>query len=255
MGWGEYVAGIPGYQMVGRARKDPRDIGISIIGEGFIRNAASTTSPHSVWNVGGSYPWDAQGTVATVVSDNAADTDGGSGCNTLIIQGVDMDLNEQVEVITMNGTTPVNGSIVWRSIFASACLAGGAFGDNEGDISVAVDGQEVSRCEAGTGRSFQSNFIVPADWRNGAFIGQLLLSVGERGSTVVAFELKAKANHNDASTWNTIFPLQVHSYGGLTRIEPDTPATLTPGVAIDLVSVGTTRNNASVFCAYEMMRP
>jgi hypothetical protein len=72
----------------------------------------------------------------TVSSSDANDTSAGSGARTVLLSGLDSNLDPISETITMNGQTGVTSANTYKWIQSFAVLTTGATGSNEGIIYV-----------------------------------------------------------------------------------------------------------------------
>ena len=106
-------------------------------------------------------------TTLSIVSTTIQDAPGGTGLTTILLQGLDANLNEIVEVVVLNGTTPVITSLSFRSMHLSIALGAGA--DLVADGTITITGTAFSDVWAAylpndstaeTGR-----YIVPAGKR------------------------------------------------------------------------------------------
>ena len=75
-------------------------------------------------------------TTLIISSGSVNDTSGGTGCNSIVVYGVDANRDEQIEVITMNGTTSVVTVSTWLGINRVAMFLCGTSQGNEGEINV-----------------------------------------------------------------------------------------------------------------------
>lgn len=130
--------------------------------------------PINTWVVGGPlgsgptgtlYPYAAVPSQVTVVSSAASDTAAGVGARTVVVIGGSQPSNlQQIEVINLNGTTPVVSTQVFRHInsftFVSAV---GSNGFPVGDISFSLSGTLVHKIRAGTNRDICSGGNVFSD--------------------------------------------------------------------------------------------
>jgi len=71
-----------------------------------------------------------------VVSTDANDDDGGTGLNSIVIYGLDENRDEQIEVLTLNGTTPVTTSNQWFGVNRVAAFLFGSGETNAGTINI-----------------------------------------------------------------------------------------------------------------------
>lgn len=98
-----------------------------------------------------------------VVSSSANDDSGGTGVNSIVIYGIDENRDEQIEVVTMDGTTPVTTSNQWLGVNRLAVFLFGSSGTNAGTITVTATTAASTQATmpAGTGVSQQLIFHVP----------------------------------------------------------------------------------------------
>ena len=104
-------------------------------------------------------------TTLTISSLSANDTNGGTGCNTIVVYGIDSDRNEVIEVVNMNGTTDVVTASTWLGINRVAMFLCGSGKINEGTINILAtsDSSIMAQMPAGEGVTQQCIFHVPAD--------------------------------------------------------------------------------------------
>lgn len=120
-----------------------------------------------VWSGGGDLIYPTVAETWEVVSTSADDISGGTGANTLVLNSLDINYNEQITLITLNGTTPVTidgthfrlNSFVLNSVDSATPRA-----SNAGDITLRVVGGGLTRAvmKADTCASFNSHFTIPA---------------------------------------------------------------------------------------------
>lgn len=105
----------------------------------------------------------AAGTQVSVTSTSTNDTSGGTGARTIDIHYLDADLYEKVEVIALNGTTPVLS--VATNIRFIQCMHLVTFGSGKaaaGTITASSSGNIYSQISAGALRCSSSLRMVPA---------------------------------------------------------------------------------------------
>jgi hypothetical protein len=111
---------VPGVTRV--AALGTRTIAAAIAGNTAIQGI---TAPQDIWaGVSNIYPWMTGDTALEAISDNANDTAGGSGAQTISIGGVNTSYN-----VTASGTVPLNGN-------AGPVPLGSHFRINDGSIGV-----------------------------------------------------------------------------------------------------------------------
>ncbi len=116
-----------------------------------------------------------------IASSSSNDTDGGTGCNSIVIYGIDSNRDEQIEVVLMNGTTTVNTTTTWLGINRVAMFLCGSGQINAGDIAIlsSVGGATMAVMPSGGGVTQQCIFYVPAN--NNFVMEWLMINVLNQG--------------------------------------------------------------------------
>ena len=119
----------------------------------------------TVWSVGGLFTPIVSAETLNVVS-TSTDDDGspaGTGAQSVIIYGVDANLDPQTEVVTMNGTTAVTTTSSWLGVNRVALYLAGATGTNVGNINVTatIEATTQAQIPAGEGSTQQAFSFVP----------------------------------------------------------------------------------------------
>ena len=94
----------------------------------------------TVWSEGGNYVWLDNAVTVFVSSSSANDTDGGTGANTITIQGLDEDYNEIEESITLNGQTQVATQLSYLRVYRAFVTLAGSSGTSGGTIYLGSSG-------------------------------------------------------------------------------------------------------------------
>jgi hypothetical protein len=108
----------------------------------FGHNDDAGTSWEDVWENGGVYVWLTAAVTLEAISADANDDAGGSGAQTITIEGLDANFDEISETITMNGTDPTTATTksflrVNRAYVATTgTYAGTTLGGNAGIITI-----------------------------------------------------------------------------------------------------------------------
>lgn len=136
-------------------------------------------------------------TVVSIVSDDAADTDGGTGAHSVEVQGLDENFNIQIEVVTMNGTTAVTSTNTFIRIFRMRTNEAGSGEINDGNITASIGGTNVAQIKAGLGQTLMAVYTVPA--RKKAYLVKFQGSLSK--SQEAQFELRSKFG-NGNTAWN-----------------------------------------------------
>ena len=115
------------------------------------------TTPETVWTAGGLYPWSSLATAQTIycISTSASDT------AVLTIEGLDANYNEQIETVTLTGTTAVATSNTFIRVFRMTYEDGA----NVGTITARVTsgtGTVVAQIDIGYAQTLMAVYTVPA---------------------------------------------------------------------------------------------
>jgi len=94
----------------------------------------------TVWADGGNYVWLDNAVTVYVSSSSANDTDGGTGANTITIQGLDEDYNEIEESVTLNGQTQVATQLSYLRVYRAFVTLAGSSGTSGGTIYLGSSG-------------------------------------------------------------------------------------------------------------------
>ncbi len=119
----------------------------------------------TVWSVGGIFSALTTANTLSIVSSNVNDISGGTGARSIIVYGIDANRDEQTEVVTLNGTTPVVTTSTWLGINRLAIYISGSGGANAGTINATAvtAGTVQGQIPLGLGSSQQAIFFVYAD--------------------------------------------------------------------------------------------
>lgn len=94
----------------------------------------------TVWAQGGNYPWIDSAVTMFVSSSSANDTNGGTGANTILIQGLDEDYNEIEETVVLNGQTQVATQFSYLRVYRAFVTLAGSSGTSGGTIYIGSSG-------------------------------------------------------------------------------------------------------------------
>ena len=106
----------------------------------FGYNPDVDTQEETVWAQGGNYPWLDSAVTMFVSSTSVNDTSGGSGANTILIQGLDENYVEIEETITLNGQTQVVTQLSYLRVYRAFVTLAGSSGTSGGTIYIGSSG-------------------------------------------------------------------------------------------------------------------
>lgn len=126
-------------------------------GQAVVGNARA-----DVIGTGTSYPFPDVAAPVEVVSDDAADTEAGTGARVVRLTGLDANLHTVQEDVVLDGTTPVTTDTEFLRINGAEVIEVGSGGVNAGEIQVSDgDGDVYSTIPAGAGKSLDAVFTAP----------------------------------------------------------------------------------------------
>ena len=112
-------------------------------------NATVGATEETIWDGSGVYDGyrGGAGDEFTIVSDDVADDNGGTGAITVQVYGLDADGNEQDELITLNGTGSMKSSGKYTRVFRAIVRTAGSSGSNTGTITIADEAATITWAE------------------------------------------------------------------------------------------------------------
>ena len=106
----------------------------------FGYNPDVDTQEETVWAQGGNYVWLDSAVTMFISSTSANDASGGTGANTILIQGLDEDYNEIEETVTLDGQTQVTTQLSYLRLYRAFVTLAGSSGTSGGTIYVGSSG-------------------------------------------------------------------------------------------------------------------
>lgn len=188
------------------------------------------TLPEDVWEGGGTYtgfPSDLE--LVEVVSASANDASAGTGARTVRITGLDADYNVLSEIVTLNGTTPVDTVAQFRRVHTATVLTAGSGGVNAGIITIrhtTTTANVFVTIPVGRNQSNCSGYTVPAGYT--AYMRKMHAAI--RGTTQASATAAIEGNiwtrpfggvfrSRRPFVVNTSYRLQDDIYGGIAFTE------------------------------------
>ena len=131
------------------------------------RNTDVGSTAEDIWPLGGDYDFVGERTaekidcVSSDVDDDGAPAD--TGARTIFIEGLDANYDPQLEVLIMDGQTPVQSEFTYMRVFRTQNVTAGSTGINEGNITCdgTDSGDVAAYILAGTGSTLQAVYTVP----------------------------------------------------------------------------------------------
>lgn len=99
----------------------------------------STTTPETLWDVGGTINWTTAAGATTLVSASANDAAAGTGARTVLVTGLDANRDIISETVTLNGVTPVNLTNNFFRVNSMTVVTAGSTGYNEGALTLQIN--------------------------------------------------------------------------------------------------------------------
>jgi len=146
-------------------------------------NPSVGTTPQTIWDDGGLYPWIGSASHLTINSTDINDKAGGTGAQTLYLQGIDANYNLIDEVVKLKGTQPILSSLSYKTIHRMSVPS--LFNKNgipvqneaQGTITAKVNNIIRAKIIKGNNNALMSIFTVPANYK--AFMISMCCGVGK----------------------------------------------------------------------------
>lgn len=191
----------------------------------------------------------------SLVSTSALDTAAGDGARTLLFDGVDTNGFGVEEIVTLNGTTPVQTVNTYRAFNYGEILTKGILGSNQGDISIyptidtstSIQGYIAANSR---NRTFLSHFHVP-DNTNCLFMGFNSLEALDISDSV-DFALVTKKNRDAPWIQKEGLFLRPNSVNLDVKIAPIFPLYIPPGAEMKIIAAAAV-NNTQVNINYQIL--
>lgn len=101
--------------------------------------------------------------VVSLVSSSASDDSGSTGAEVVEVQGLNANYRQQIETVTMNGTSAVTTTNTFIRVFRARVTQAGSNGTNVGNITASIGGDNVAQISAGEGQTLMAVYTVPAN--------------------------------------------------------------------------------------------
>ena len=191
----------------------------------FGYNADIDTGTEIIASWGGTFQFLTSGETIDIVSSSADDDDGGTGVNSVVIYGVDENWDEQIEVVTLNGTTTVTTTSQWIGINRVAVFLSGTGRTNAGtiDVTATTSGFQMAQMPAGGGVTQQLIFYVP---RNHQFLAEWLFfsAVKTSGGSSPVLEFYGQVYSAVNNTVQEVFRSELDvAIGNILEVSPPIP--------------------------------
>lgn len=136
------------------------------IGKFGQNTSLAADTEEDIWSAGGTKEIATTAETVDIVSSSTADDFGGTGANLIQIEGLDSDYNVVIEQITMDGTTTVTTTSLWRRVYRATVIFAGSGQVNAGNITITntTSGQTMAQILADFGVTQDSHYMVPAGY-------------------------------------------------------------------------------------------
>ena len=141
---------------------------------------------------GGTWTPISTATTLTAVSDSTADANNNTGAHGLVLYGVDENWENQIEVLFLDGTTPVATTNQWLGINRISLFRAGSGGENAGTITVTATTGGATQATIAPGEGTTQQLILHVAASHTGLIDYLLFNAQKLsggGTPVVTFKL------------------------------------------------------------------
>jgi len=167
---------------------------------------ASTGGAEDIIAEGGLQYWPATEDYIDVSSSSINDTDGGTGANSVVIQGVNEALEPIAERVDLNGTTVATTVNKFYRINRAEVTLSGALAGNEGVITFSDGTGTLAIIPATKSGTLKASYTVPAGYDN-AYIRHVHVRL--RSRTVNYADVELLVRQYGSNTWRTRKELEV----------------------------------------------
>jgi hypothetical protein len=199
-----------------------------------------------IWSAGGIEVLLSTAETIDVVSNDADDTLGGTGLQTMRIKGFDASYNPVQEDITLNGLTPVTTACQYLRMYRSFGLVAGSSGSNEGTISFASSDTStvMGQIPPEENQTQKTQFTIPA-----AYYG-LVLSISQSGSQASDWVQRLRVKEDGLAERTLDF---INTFRNLSTTTFTIPLIIPPKADIKLQAKSTDSGTVAVTASYELM--
>jgi len=180
------------------------------------RNIAVSSTLQDVWDAGGELVYPTAGETWEILSSDAADTSAGTGARTVLIQYLDDNYAEQIELLTLNGVTPVSFTATDAFRFRRALvITAGSGAINAGNLTIRPSGGGNTRgqIKADNGNSLDGHYTVPAD--KAAYLKFVYTNINKGEDA----EILLRSTLSDGKIFSIRFPLSAYQNSVVSKVE------------------------------------
>jgi hypothetical protein len=151
-----------------------------------------TTSEEMIVSEGGNRTFLTTASTLSLVSSDVNDVDSGTGAHGVVLYGIDSNRKSQIEVVLLNGTTPVITGLTWLGINRMALFRSGSSQVNEGTLiaTATSDASVQAHMPSGEGTTQQAIFFTQAG-HTALATGLLINALKQSGGSSPKLTIKA----------------------------------------------------------------
>lgn len=193
-----------------------------------------------VVNFAKSYPYKTANALLSVVSDDVADTD-------IVIQitGVDEDFEEVVEILPIDGTTPVNTVANFIAVNRALVVVSGGITGNQGDITFSHSGDVIAQINQNLGSTEHGIYYIPAG--HSFMVDNVFASLVKASGSSGTKEMNIRVNVSGGGTTNSMgssLPIGLRSTNGPFVLTLKAPQTIPEKNIITFLATALVNNSA-----------
>jgi len=202
-----------------------------------------------LWEQGGLFVFPAAAELLDVVSTSTDDAAAGTGARTITIEGLDANFLEIVEIVTMNGTTPVPTVAAFLRVNKAFVSTAGSTKSNVGTLTAdnTTSSNVLINMRPTDGISMSSIFTVPAGKR--LLVTSFFASIGSTAAATATAQLIAFDEVGGAEFVVHTGSMQVSGSTHITGFF--TPAEMFEGKTSLRLKLLATANNTDVIGGYD----
>jgi hypothetical protein len=166
---------------------------------GINKTIQGNALPVTIWEFGGPYNWITASHTLELLSSSASDTALGVGARTVRISGLDANFDRQMEIVTLNGVTPVSTTLSWFRINSMAVASAGTSLTNIGNITLRSPGPGLVREYIAAGKGIARSLVFTVPRNHELLLNLFAISGGGVNTTNNAVFLESRVRDNIAN--------------------------------------------------------
>ena len=208
------------------------------------------SDPETIWEQGGLKVWQTVEQTVNISSSSANDIPGGSGMDSILIQGIDANYNFQSEIIALNGTSTVTTTLQYLNVYRARGIGGNDANAGTVSATYSTTGDPAFGIPPGDGQTQIAFYSIEAGKK--AILYSLNISSYRQGNNVIDVVLFVRdQNGGGFRVYGEYGAIGAGSSTSLIEFEP--PIIFDEKTDLELQVVSVTQNNSSISAELNMI--